>query len=255
MLLLLEAQEGNWDEIDLMIRTFQRATTGLRYADVPVVVAPFGLTLGGGCEVMLHGDRVQAAAEMYAGLVETGVGLIPAGGGTKEMLLRAVSAMPPSVTDPLPYVRRAFEIIGFGRTSTSAADAFDAGYLRPIDAVTPNRDRLVYDAKQRALALVREGYRPPPRPADIPVGGDSVRAALDLGVHLAWRAGRISDHDALIGRKLSWILSGGTLQGSSKVSEDHLLDLEREAFLSLCGEARTLERIQHTLKTGKSLRN
>lgn len=242
MLLLLEAQEENWDEIDAMIRTFQTATTGLRYSQVPVVVAPLGLTLGGGCEIVLHGDRVQAAAESYIGLVETGVGLIPAGGGTKEMLLRSGA-------------QKAFETIGFGKTSSSAADARKTDYLREVDAITMNRERIVYDAKQRALARAREGYLPPPRPSAIPVGGDAVRAMLDLGVHLAWRGGRISDHDALVGRKLSWILAGGSRPHAGTVSEGHLLDLEREAFLSLCGEQKTLQRIQHTLKTGKILRN
>jgi 3-hydroxyacyl-CoA dehydrogenase len=242
MLLLLEAQDENWDEIDAMIRTFQKATTGLRYSEVPVVVAPLGMTLGGGCEIVLHGDRVQAAAESYIGLVETGVGLIPAGGGTKEMLLRSGA-------------QKAFETIGFAKASTSAPDARRLDYLREVDGITMNRDRCVYDAKQLALARVREGYLPPPKPSAIPVGGDPVRALLDLGVHLAWRGGRISDHDALIGRKLAWVLAGGSLPSASKVSEDHLLDLEREAFLSLCGEPKTLERIQHTLKTGKPLRN
>jgi 3-hydroxyacyl-CoA dehydrogenase len=242
MLLLLEAQEGNWDDVDAMIRSFQRATTGLRYSEVPVVIAPFGMTLGGGCEIVLHGDRVQAAAESYIGLVEVGVGLIPAGGGTKEMLLRLGP-------------EKAFETIGFAKTSTSAPEAKRLGYLRDVDGWTMNRDRVVSDAKQVALQRVKEGYRPPARPSEIPVGGDAVRALLDLGVHLAWRAGRITDHDAVIGRKLSWILAGGSLPHASKVSEDRLLDLEREAFLSLCGEAKTLERIQYTLKTGKTLRN
>jgi 3-hydroxyacyl-CoA dehydrogenase len=242
MLLLLEAQEENWEDIDAMIRTFQKSTTGLRYSEVPVVVAPFGLTLGGGCEIVLHGDRVQAAAESYIGLVEVGVGLIPAAGGTKEMLLRLGP-------------EKAFETIGFAKTSTSAPDARRLGYLRDVDQWTMNRDRLVFDAKQEALKRVQEGYRPPLRPSEIPVGGDAIRATLDLGVHLAWRAGRISDHDAVIGRKLSWILAGGALPHAGKLSEDQLLDLEREAFLSLCGEPKTLERIQHTLKTGKTLRN
>ena len=254
MLLLLEAQEGNWDEIDLMVRGFQGATSALRFSKVPVVIAPAGLTLGGGCEVALHGDRVQAAAESYIGLVEVGVGLIPAGGGTKEMLARAVEGLAPKA-DLLAPTQRVFETIGFGKVSTSAADARGIGYLRSVDAITMNRDRLLHDAKHRALDRVREGYQPPePRPA-IRVGGDSVRAALNLGVHLAWRGGRISDHDALIGRKLAGILSGGALPHASTISEQRLLDLEREAFISLCGEARTLERIGHTLKTGKTLRN
>jgi 3-hydroxyacyl-CoA dehydrogenase len=255
MLVLLEAQEENWDEIDLMVRAFQQTMMSLRYADVPVVVAPAGLTLGGGCEVALHGDRVQAAVETYMGLVEVGVGLIPAGGGTKEMTARAVEQMPPGTTDFLPHIQRAFETIAFAKVSTSGPDAQRIGYLRPTDAFTMNRERLLTDAKHRALDRAREGYqRPAPRTA-IPVGGDAVLAPLKLGVHLAWKAGRISDHDALIGRKLATIMAGGTLPHPTTVSEQVLLDLEREAFLSLVGERKTQERIQHTLKTGKPLRN
>jgi len=256
MLLLLEAQKQNWDEIDLMVRAFQAATSALRFSDVPVVVAPAGMTLGGGCELTLHGDRAQAAAETCMGLVEVGVGLIPAGGGTKEMLARAVEhiALTPQ-TDLLPAVQRVFETIGLAKVSTSGPDAMRIGYLRPVDGMTMNRQRLIADAKALALGRVREGYqRPVPRTA-IPVGGDNVRAALELGVHLALRAGRISEHDALIGRKLAWILAGGAVPNATLVGEQHLLDLEREAFLSLCGEAKTLERIQYTLKTGKTLRN
>jgi len=254
MLLLLEAQEGNWEDIDFIVRAFQGATMGLRYADVPVVVAPAGMTLGGGCEVTLHGDRVQIAAETYMGLVEVGVGLVPAGGGTKEMLARMM-AHAPKGADPLPYVQRAFETIAFGKVSMSGADAMRLGYLRETDALTMNRERLIADAKARALGRVREGYvRPAPRTA-IPVGGESVLAALSLGVHLAHRAGRISDHDRLIGRKLAWILCGGSLPHAAEVSEQYLLDLEREAFLSLLGEPKTQERIGYTLKTGKTLRN
>ena len=255
MLVLLEAQEENWEEIDMMIRAFQRATMALRYADVPVIVAPAGLTLGGGCEVALHGDRVQAAAETYMGLVEVGVGLIPAGGGTKEMVARAAEEMPPGTTDYLPPIQRAFETIAFAKVSASGPDAQRLGYLRPIDAVTMNRDRLLADAKARALQRVQEGYQPPPPRKDIRVGGDAVLAPLKLGIHLAWRAGRISDYDALLGRKLATIMAGGTLPHPSEVTEQQLLDLEREAFLSLLGERKTQERIHHTLKTGKPLRN
>jgi len=251
MLLLLESQEGNWDEVDLMVRGFQAATVGLRYADVPVIVAPAGLALGGGCEVALHGDRVQAAAETYIGLVEVGVGIIPAGGGTKEMLLRATAG---STGDLLPPVQRVFETIGFGKVSTSAADARRLGILRDVDRVTMNRERLLADAKTYALARVPDYVRPQP-PSAIRVGGAGLLAALKLGVHLAWRAGRISDHDALIGRKLAWILAGGDAPHETTLTEQQLLDLEREAFLSLCGERRTQERIAHTLRTGKLLRN
>ncbi|HET9363232.1 MAG TPA: 3-hydroxyacyl-CoA dehydrogenase NAD-binding domain-containing protein [Vicinamibacterales bacterium] len=255
MLVLLEAQEENWDEIDLMVRAFQQATMGLRYANVPVVVAPAGLALGGGCEIVLHADRVQAAGETYMGLVEVGVGLIPAGGGTKEMTARAVEQMPPGSSDLLPSIQRAFETIGFAKTSASGTDAVRLGYLRAVDGVTMNQERLIADAKNRALQRVREGYQPPARRTAIPVGGDPVAATLKLGVHLAWRAGRISDHDKLIGRKLATIMTGGALPHPTTVSEQHLLDLEREAFMSLVAEPKTRERIQYTLKTGKPLRN
>src|SRR5688572_3867171 len=252
---MLEAQEENWEEIDLMIRAFQQTTMALRYADVPVIVAPAGLTLGGGCEIVLHGDRVQCAGETYMGLVEVGVGLIPAGGGTKELVARAAEGMPAGTTDFLPSVQRAFETIAFAKTSTSGPDALRLGYLRPTDAFTMNRDRLLEDAKARALQRVSEGYHPPlPRTA-IPVGGDAVLAPLKLGVHLAWRAGRISDYDAQIGRTLATIMAGGMLPHPSTVTEQQLLELEREAFLSLVGERRTQERIQYTLKTGRPLRN
>ncbi len=254
MLLLLEAQEGNWDEIDLMVRAFQAATSALRTAPVPVVVAPAGLTLGGGCEIALHGDRVQAAAETYMGLVETGVGLIPAGGGTKERLVRALAHVPAGA-DPFPFVQQAFETIAFAKVSTSAADARRLGYLREVDGVTMNRERLLADAKAVALRRAREGYAPPAPRTDIRVGGEAVFAALALGVHLAHRAGRITDHERLVARKLAWVLAGGNLPHAAEVSEQYLLDLEREAFLSLCGEPKTQERIAYTLKTGKTLRN
>ena len=255
MLVLLEAQEENWDEIDAMIHAFQQATLSLRYAPVPVIAAPAGLTLGGGCEIAMHADRIQAAAESYIGLVEVGVGLIPAAGGTKEMTARAAEQALPGSTDLLPTIQRAFETIAFARTSTSAPDAARLGYLRPTDAWTMNRERLLADAKTRALQRVREGYQPPPRRTAIRVGGDGVLAALKLGVHLAWRAGRISEHDVLIGRTLAGIMAGGSLPHATTVPEQHLLDLEREAFLSLIGQRKTQERIAHTLKTGKPLRN
>jgi 3-hydroxyacyl-CoA dehydrogenase len=255
MLLLLEAQEGNWDEIDIAIRAFQGATQALRFADVPVVVAPAGLTLGGGCEIALHGDRIQAAAESYIGLVEVGVGLIPGGGGTKEMLARAVDGLPPNHGDVLPFVQRVFETIGFAKVSTSAADARRLGFLDEADRITMNRERLIADAKACALDRAREGYQRPAPRANILVGGDSVLAALKLGIHLAWRAGRITDHDAVVGRALANVLAGGALPHQTTVGEQYLLDLERDAFLKLCGERKTLERIQHTLKTGKPLRN
>ena len=256
MLLLIEAQEGNWDEIDLMVRNFQRATTGLRRSKVPVVVAPAGLALGGGCEIVLYGDRVQAAAESYLGLVEAGVGLIPAAGGTTEMLARATAGLSPGpAADFVTPVRAAFETIGFAKTSTSAADARALGFLRPADRISMNRDRLLADAKALVLARAAEGYEPAAPRTAIPVGGAPLEAVLKLGIHLARRAGRISDHDALIGRTLAHVLAGGSLAGPALVPESYLLDLEREAFLSLCAEPKTLARIKHTLDTGKPLRN
>jgi len=253
MLVLLEAQDENWDELDQMVRGFQQTTTRLRCCDVPVVVAPAGLTLGGACELALHADRVQAAAETYMGLVEVGVGLIPAGGGTKEMVARAAERA--AGGDLMPPLQHAFEAIGLGKTSASGPDAVRLGYLRSVDGITMNRERLMADAKQKALQRVKDGYQPPRLRAAIPVGGDTVLAPMKLGVHLAWRAGRISDHDALIGRTLATVMAGGALPHATAVSEAHLLDLEREAFLSLLGEPRTQLRIQHTLKTGKPLRN
>jgi 3-hydroxyacyl-CoA dehydrogenase len=255
MLVLLEAQEGNFDELELMVRQFQQAMMMLRYCAVPVVVAPGGLTLGGGMEMVLHGDRVRAAAETYMGLVEVGVGLIPAGGGTKEMLIRAMAGLPTPQSDPLPYVQKAFETVALAKVSASGPDAVRLGYLAATDSFTMNRERLMADAKATALERAREGYHTPAPRAAIRVGGESVTAALKLGVHLAWRAGRASDHDALIGRKLAHIFGGGALPHPTTVSEQYLLDLEREAFLSLLGEPKTLQRIQHTLKTGKPLRN
>jgi 3-hydroxyacyl-CoA dehydrogenase len=243
MLLLLEAQEENWDDVEMMVRAFQGATMALKLAAVPVVVAPAGLALGGGCEVSLHGAHVQAAAETYMGLVEVGVGLIPAGGGTKEMLIRT------------PDVQSAFETMAFGKVSTSGPEAKRLGYLRASDGITMNRERLIADAKTAALSLARTGYTPKSLHPAIPVGGPSTYATLSLGVHLAHRAGRASDHDVIIGRKLAWILAGGNVPHATTLTETQLLDLEREAFLSLCGEPKTQERIAYTLKTGKTLRN
>jgi 3-hydroxyacyl-CoA dehydrogenase len=252
LLLLLEAQEGNWDEVDRMVREFQRTSMAIKTSPVPVVVAPVGLALGGGCEICMHADRVQAAAETYVGLVEVGVGLLPAGGGTKEMLLRVLDRA--AGADPARHVRAAFETIALGKVSTSAPDARRLGYLRDVDAFTMNRERTIADAKAVAIVRARD-YQPPARRAAIPVGGADLFALLSLGVHLAWRAGQASDHDALVSRAVARVLTGGDIAHKTTVSEDYLLDLEREAFLKLCGERKTLERIGYTLKTGRPLRN
>ncbi len=257
MLILLEAQEENWEDLDLMVRAFQNATMSLRYSPKPVVVAPFGLVPGGGCEITIHGDRVRAAAETYIGLVEVGVGVIPAGGGTKEMLLRALDSIPRGMddADPFPFVKRAFETIALAKVATSAEEARTLGYLRAEDAVSMNGDRLIADAKQDVLALAATGYVEPPPRTDILAMGNPALATLKLGIHQMKRGGYISDYDALIGEKLARILTGGDLNHPTRVSEQYLLDLEREAFLSLAGQRKTQERMAAMLKTGKPLRN
>jgi 3-hydroxyacyl-CoA dehydrogenase len=254
MLLLLGVQEGEWDEIALSVRQFQNANMNLRYSAKPVVVAPQGMALGGGCEITLHGDKARAAAEAYLGLVEVGVGLIPGGGGVKEMVLRAVEDALPD-EDLFPRIKKVSETIAMARVSTSAVEARDLGFLRETDHITMNRDRLIEDAKQTALAMVREGYEAPRPRTDIPVLGEPALAAIRLGIHMMVRGGFISEHDAKVASKLAYIVTGGDLSRKTLVSEQYLLDLEREAFVSLCGESKTQERIQHTLKTGKPLRN
>jgi 3-hydroxyacyl-CoA dehydrogenase len=257
MLVLLGAQEEDWDELDLGIRAFQQATMSLRYSPKPVVVAPFQMTFGGGCEMTLHADRARASAETYIGLVEVGVGLIPAGGGTKEMLVRAMDAIPKGVTDAdgFPFVKRAFETIAMAKVATSAAEAKQLGFLREEDSYSMNADRLIADARQEVLSLAATGYTQPQQRTDILALGNTALSTLKLGIHQMKRGGFISDYDALIGEKLARILTGGDLNHETRVSEQYLLDLEREAFLSLCGHRQTQERIAHMLKTGKPLRN
>ena len=242
MLVLLAAQEGEWDEIDQAVRRFQKAGMAIKYAPKPVVSAPFGMALGGGCEIAIHAGRAQASAETYMGLVEVGVGLIPAGGGCKEMLLRLGNA------------KAVFELIGYAKVSSSAAHARELGFLREQDAVSMNPERLIADAKVAALAMV-PSWAPGVLRQDIPVEGEAGYALLKMGLYLAHEGGYISDYDAVVGEKLAYVLSGGKLTGSQKVPEQYLLDLEREAFLSLCGNPKTQERMQHMLKTGKALRN
>jgi 3-hydroxyacyl-CoA dehydrogenase len=256
MLLLLAAREEEWDDINLIINTFQQANVRLRYSAKPVVVAPFGLTLGGGCEITLHGDRVRAAAETYMGLVEVGVGLVPAGGGTKEMTMRAMDmAKRTPDADAFAFIRKTFEMLGMGKVATSAQEARSWGFLRNEDSISMNKDRQIADARQIVLDLAAEGYVQPQPRADILALGESGLSMLKLALHMMKRGGYISDHDELIGKKLAKILCGGELNHQSTVTEQQLLDLEREAFLSLCGEKKTQERIAHTLKTGKPLRN
>jgi 3-hydroxyacyl-CoA dehydrogenase len=257
MLMLMEAQEENWEELDMMARVFQNSTMSLRYSPKPVVVAPFQMVFGGGCEMVLHADRVRAAAETYIGLVEVGVGIIPAGGGTKEMLVRALDAIPKNAddADPFPFVKRAFETIALAKVATSAEEARSFGFLSADDTISMNTDRLIADAKKEVLSLAASGYVAPQPRTDILALGNSALSTLKLGIHQMKRAGYISDHDAEIGTELARILTGGDLNHPTRVSEQYLLDLEREAFLKLVGMRKTQERLGHMLKTGKPLRN
>lgn len=256
MMLLLAAQEEEWDDINLMVRALQNAIMRLRYSSKPVVTAPYGLTLGGGCEIAMHGNKVRAAAETYIGLVEVGVGVIPAGGGTKEMTMRAMNAAAKAPdADPIAFLKKTFETVGMGKVATSAQEGRAFGFLRDSDSISMNGDRLIQDAKQEVLNLDAAGYVPPVERADITVMGEAAESAMKLALHMMKRGGWISDHDELIGKKLAHIMCGGTINHKTQVSERYLLDLEREAFVSLCGERKTQERIAAMLKTGKPLRN
>ena len=267
--LLLVAQEGEWDEVDLAIRAFQQMTAAIKFCPRPVVVAPFGLTLGGGTEICLHAARRQPHAETYIGLVESGVGLIPGGGGTKEMLLRALdnaaSLAPPDPKNPpsrfaqsaevAEALKRALETIAMAKVSTSAAEARGLGLLVPADRITLNRERLLLDAKGVATGLAAAGYAAPVSRTQIPAPGLNALGALETGIFLMGEAGYASEHDQKVARWAAYILCGGRITAGAAISEQYLLDLEREAFLSLCGERKTQERIAYTLKTGKPLRN
>ena len=262
MLLLMSVQEDEWDEVDLAIRQFQGMTQAIKFSPKPVVVAPFGLTLGGGAEISLHAAALQPHAESYLGLVEVGVGLLPGGGGCKEMLLRAVDRAASIRKDGrgesvelLEAMKKAFETIATAKVSTSAHEARALAFLSETDKITMNRDRVLSDAKYRALELVRAGYEPPQPRKDISAPGENVLATLKMGVHLMRQGEFISDHEVKVGNKIAEVLCGGTVLAGTQVTEQYILDLEREAFKSLCGERKTQERIQYTLKTGKMLRN
>src|SRR5271154_1890934 len=255
MMVLIGAQEGEWDDIHMAVRQFQRVNMAIKYAPRPIVAAPQGMALGGGCEVPLHAARIHAAAETYVGLVETGVGLIPGGGGTKEMLIRANEhSAGGEDLDLFHALKPVFENIAMAKVSSSGEEARSLGYLRPSDLIAMNRDRQIADAKQTALALLRAGYHPP-APAQIRVLGEEFLTGAKLAIHMMIRGGYASEYDGVVGRKLANILAGGAVTAPQLVPEQYVLDLEREAFVSLCGERKTQERIAHTLKTGKPLRN
>ena len=266
MLLLMSVQEEEWDDVDLAIRQFQGMTQAIKFSPKPAVSAPFGLCLGGGTEISLHAAARQPHAELYTGLVEVGVGLLPGGGGCKEMLLRAVDTAAASrgkisgealagSVEMMEAMKKAFEAIATAKVATSAHEARGLGFLSDSDRITMNRERVLSDAKARALELVRAGYEPPVPRTDIPAPGESLLAALKMGVHLMRQGDFITDYEVKLGGKIAEVLCGGNVTPGTPVSEQYILDLEREGFKSLCGEKKTQERIQFTLKTGKTLRN
>jgi len=263
MLILVGAQEQEWDELHMAVKQFQNVNLAIKYAKKPVVAAPHGMGLGGGCEVCLHAARIHAAAESYIGLVESGVGLIPGGGGTKEMLIRANErAAGGDDLDLFHTLKPVFEVIAMARVGMSAEECRELGFLRREDLVSMNRDRLVADAKETALGLARSGWTPAAaswqdgaQSMQIKVLGEQFFAGAKLAIHMLVRGGFASEYDAHVARKLANILAGGPLSSPQLVTEQYVLDLEREAFVSLCGEKKTQERIAHTLKTGKPLRN
>jgi 3-hydroxyacyl-CoA dehydrogenase len=267
MLLLMSVQEEEWDDVDLVIRQFQGMTQAIKFSPKPVVSAPFGLCLGGGTEISLHATARQPHAELYTGLVEVGVGLLPGGGGCKEMLLRAVDgavaarggkgsgeALAGSI-EMLEAMKRAFETIATAKVATSAHEARGLGFLNEGDRITMNRERVLTDAKARALELVRGGYEPPIPRTDIPAPGEALLATMKMGIHMMRQGDYVTDYEVKLGGKIAEVLCGGNVTPGTPVSEQYILDLEREGFKSLCGEKKTQERIQYTLKTGKTLRN
>ena len=266
MLLLMSVQEEEWDEVDLAIKQFQGMTQAIKFSPKPVVSAPFGLCLGGGTEISLHAAARQPHAELYTGLVEVGVGLLPGGGGCKEMLLRAVDSAAASrgkvsgdalagSVEMMEAMKKAFETIATAKVATSAHEARALGFLSDSDRISMNRERVLSDAKGRALELVRAGYEPPVPRTDIPAPGENLLAALKMGVHLMRQGDFITDYEVKLGGKIAEVICGGNVTPGTPVSEQYILDLEREGFKSLCGEKKTQERIQFTLKTGKTLRN
>ena len=262
MLLLMSIQEEEWDEVDFAIRTFQGMTQAIKFSPKPVVAAPFGLTLGGGTEISLHAAAVQPHAELYTGLVEVGVGLLPGGGGCKEMLLRAIDSAESirpggrgESVELLEAMKKIFETIATAKVATSAHEARGLGFLRNSDSISMNRERVLADAKARALEMVRAGYEPPQTRTDIPAPGENILATLKLGVHMMRQGEFITEYEVKLATKIAEVLCGGNVTAGTPVSEQYILDLEREGFKSLCGEKKTQERIQFTLKTGKTLRN
>jgi len=254
-MIFMLAIDQEYDELDMAIRLFQRSMTRARYSSVPVVVAPHGLALGGACELSLHADKCCPAAETYTGLVELGVGLIPGGGGTKEFVLRASDEMHEDEPETITLKNR-FLTIATAKVATSASEGFANGvYRKGLDEIVMNQERRIAEAKKSVIELFDSGYTTPVPRKDIKVLGQSALGALYTGINGMWRAGYATDHDVVVAKKLAYVMCGGDLSEPTLVSEQYLLDLEREAFLSLCGEKKTLERIQSVLKSGKPIRN
>ena len=254
-MMLMEAQDDNIFELDMLVRQFQKATMRIKYSSKPIVVAPFGMTLGGGTELSLPAAHIQASSETYMGLVEVGVGLIPGGGGNKELYIKTLNSMANGVEYDLQKVaNKVFELIAMAKVSTSADEARNHNFLNLADGISVNSDHLIYDAKQAVLHLHEQGYRPPVR-KKIPVVGETGYATLLLGAQAMLYSGYISEHDLKIAKKLAYVLSGGKVPYGTEVDEQYLLDLEREAFLSLIAEPKTQQRMQHMLLKGKPLRN
>jgi 3-hydroxyacyl-CoA dehydrogenase len=254
-MILMLAVDQEFEELEMAIRTFQNTMMRVRYSAIPVVVAPRGLTLGGACEMSLHADKIVPAAESYIGLVELGVGLIPGGGGTKEFVLRAADEVHDGEPEIIPLKDRFFTI-ATAKVSTSASEAFDLGILKKSrDFISINPDRRIADAKNAVLDLYHDGYTTPLQRTDIKVLGRSGLGALYAGINVMWRGNYATDHDVLVAKKLAYVMCGGDLSEPTEVSEQYLLDLERQAFLSLCGEKKTLERLQSVIKSGKPIRN
>jgi 3-hydroxyacyl-CoA dehydrogenase len=254
MLMATALAEGAYEDIDRMVRAFQNATMAVKYSKVPVVVAPFGMTLGGGCEYALHADAITAYAETYMGMVEIGVGLLPAGGGTKEMCLRAVELARQYDTDVTPFIFKHFKQIAMAAVSTGAAELRGMNYLRAGDSISMDSDRLIADAKQNVLALA-VNYRPPQPAENLPAPGRSIAASIRTQLWNLQQGGFVTPYEAEIGGIIAHVISGGDVPAGTAISEQYLLELEREAFLKLCGKPKTGERIQQMLKTGKPLRN
>lgn len=254
-LIFMLAAEQEYDELNMAIRLFQNTSMRIRYSSIPVVLAPHGLTLGGGCEFSLHADKVQAAAETYIGLVELGVGLIPGGGGTKEFTLRASDEMQPGEPETIALQNR-FMTVGTAKVSTSAKESFSLGILREgHDGITMNQSRRIFDAKKSVIEIYDSGYTQKKERSDIKVLGRDGLGMLYTGIHAMFRGNYISEHDVKVAKKLAYVMCGGDLSETTRVNEQYLLGLEREAFLSLCGEKKTLERLQSVIKTGRPVRN